>query len=129
MSFRSFSRFFTGKNNRTIRKARPRRAGSSVQLLYDLLEDRYAPATLPAPTVTLPPTGQLTPGELDLYAPGPGTSRPAGNSVYGPQAAMNPLDPNMIVEIHSAYYDDQNNNLDQGEMWGTVSLDKGQTWS
>ncbi len=111
MNFRSFKRFFTGHRKPLQRPKRPAR------LLLETLEDRTLMSTLPAPIVT-------DKHELDFYN--------SPNSVYGPQVIQDPLNPNLLVELHGSYSNRPaggGTRRDYGELYGTYSFNGGKTWS
>lgn len=114
MNLRSFKRFFPGSAKPIRRPERPKRIAARLQL--ETLEDRTLMSTLPAPIVS----DKL---QLDFYG--------SPSSVYGPQIAQDPLNPNLLVELHGAYFHPNPPALqrDYGEMYGTFSFDGGATWS
>ncbi len=117
MNLRSFKRFFQ-RNSKPAR--RPLRTKSSVALQLEALEDRMVMSTLPAPIVTYPVDASGNPiPTLDNYN--------SPNTVFGPQLVADPLNPNTLVEIHSAIHNTVN--PPRGEIWGSYSFDRGQTWN
>lgn len=111
MNLRSFKRFFTAKPQPARRPQRPARKAA---LQLEALEDRSLMSTLSAPIVT-------DRAQLDLFA--------ATNPVFGPQAVMDPVNPDHLVEVHSWIGPSGGAVTTQGELWGNYSLDRGTTWA
>ncbi|MCS7047074.1 MAG: hypothetical protein NZO58_12020, partial [Gemmataceae bacterium] len=119
MNFRSFKRFFRGGVKQVRRFKGNSAAGrrSTARLEVEALENRLVMSTLPAPTVT-----DLA--QLDGVA--------ASNPVFGPQVAMDPLNPNTLVEVHGWLGPGNVTgaaNQINGQLWGNYSFDGGRTWA
>src|SRR5688572_23205778 len=119
MSFSSrFRNYF--KNWLGNKKKRPiTKRSKAPKLLVEMLEERMVMSTLP-PAVVGPQTFNL--GNL---TPNPG-ERPQS---LNPTVAIDPLDPNKIVEVHATYFVPRNGATPHYILEGSYSLDAGRNWN
>src|SRR5262245_11862949 len=116
MNFRSFKRFFQA-NNKPARRQHRKRGGerqSTANLQFEALEPRAMMSVLPTATV-------VDKAQLDTFS--------SANPVFGPSVVMDPVNPNVLVEMHSWIGPTLSNPPTVGQIWGNFSLDGGHTWA